>query len=74
MAQNVTQPFFVKNNYLTFAPEISCPKLLASSVVSKKLPKVNNCLIGKNSANLVTLNPTNQAVRMETSHRCPKHK
>jgi hypothetical protein len=46
---------FCENEYLTFTVENSTLKFWATSVIFKKLLKVNNHPIGENSPNLVTL-------------------
>jgi hypothetical protein len=50
-------PFLVKMNaYIhNFYRGKSCPKACDISVIYKKLPKLNNRPIGKNSSNLATL-------------------
>jgi hypothetical protein len=57
ITQNVAQPDFWQNKCLTytFPGEKSSPKIWATSIFIKKLPKINNHPMGENSPNLVTL-------------------
>jgi hypothetical protein len=55
IAQNVAQSIFRKKIVRNFYREKRSPKIRATSVIIKKLPKVNNHPIGENSPNLVTL-------------------
>jgi hypothetical protein len=47
--------FFLKNNLLSFTVNKSSPIIWATSVIFKRLSKVNNHPIGEKSPNLVTL-------------------
>jgi hypothetical protein len=60
IAQTLAQPrFFIKTNaHANFTGEKSSPQVWSTTVVFKKLPKVNNSPIGEKSSNLVTLVPS----------------
>jgi hypothetical protein len=55
VAQNVAQPIFCQNEYITGTVEKSSPTICATSVVFNKLAKENNRPVGENLPNLVTL-------------------
>jgi hypothetical protein len=54
IAQNVAQPVF-QNWRITRIVEKSSQRIWPTSEILNKLPKINNCPIGENSPNLVTL-------------------
>jgi hypothetical protein len=55
IAQNVAQNVFCQNQCITSTEGKGAPKIGASSVIFKKMPKVNNHPMGEYSPNLVTL-------------------
>jgi hypothetical protein len=56
VAQSLAQTFICQNKYITGTVEKDGPKICATSLIFKPLPKVKNRPIGENSPNLVTLN------------------
>jgi hypothetical protein len=55
IAQNVAQSFICQNYYIINTWGKSSTNMWATSVIFKRLPKVNNHLLGENSPNLITL-------------------
>jgi hypothetical protein len=56
LAQNkIAQPICCQNKHITVTVEKSFPKIRSSSVIFKKLSKLNYHQVGENSPNLVTL-------------------
>jgi hypothetical protein len=55
MDQSFAQPIFVNIYSLLFSLKKRGPNVLATLIILKELPKVNNCPTVENSANLVTL-------------------
>jgi hypothetical protein len=53
VAQNIAQPIFCQNEYITGTVEKSSPRIYATSVVFNKLAKENNRPVGETSPTLV---------------------